>query len=80
MSLPKSYEDWRHCIEVDCRQPLTADYITTRLAALRDARDPHTRQFLERYGEARLTATISWFERAAKNPTPTPAAADRTTA
>ena len=35
MSLPNSNEDWRHCIEVDCRQPLTADYIATHLVALR---------------------------------------------
>ena len=70
MSFPNSYQEWRHCIEVDCRQPLTADYIAARLAALRDPRDPHTAQFLECYGEARLTSTIAWFEQAAGHPTP----------
>lgn len=69
MSIPNSYEEWRHCIEVDCRQPLTADFIAKRLGALRDQKDGHTRQFVECYGEERLAITISWFERAAGHPT-----------
>lgn len=30
-ALPTSYTAWRHCIEVDCAQPLTAPFIAERL-------------------------------------------------
>ncbi len=33
--VPANYDAWRHCIEVDCAQPLTAAFIAQRLAALR---------------------------------------------
>jgi len=62
--LPTSYAEWRHCIEKKCGLALTPDYITIRLAALRDDRDVHTREFRRIYGEAHLRATIAWFTRA----------------
>ncbi|PPV05356.1 hypothetical protein XbrCFBP1976_17690, partial [Xanthomonas bromi] len=40
--LPESYSAWRHCIEIDCAQPLTATFIAQRLAALHDPADHHT--------------------------------------
>ena len=66
MHLPTTYDEWRHCIEVKCRQPLTREYVAARITALRDGRDPHTRRFLECYGEAQWRLTIDWFERAAR--------------
>ncbi len=62
--IPATYAEWRHCIEQKCRLALTPDTIATRLAALRDARDAHTREFRRIYGEPHLRATIGWFERA----------------
>jgi hypothetical protein len=62
--IPTSYASWRHCIEKKCGLALTPDYIATRLAALRDSRDAHTREFTRLYGESHLRATIGWFERA----------------
>lgn len=64
--IPSSYADWRHCIEHDCRQPLTAGFITARLASLRDPADAHTRDFTRLYGEAQHRATVEWFEQAAR--------------
>jgi hypothetical protein len=66
--IPSTYADWRRCIEHDCRQPLTADFIATRLAALRDPADSHTRDFTRLYGQAHLGATLGWFEQAAAEP------------
>ncbi len=67
MKLPTTYEEWRYCIEVACRQPLSPDYVATRLDALRNTADPQTARFLELYGGAHLAATIGWFEQAARD-------------
>jgi hypothetical protein len=63
-TIPTTYAGWRHCIENKCRQPLTRDYVTARLAALRDTDDAHTRAFIRLYGEPQRQTTIAWFERA----------------
>lgn len=63
--IPSNYAEWRHCIEVQCGQSLTPEYIATRLAALRDPKDAHTQAFVRLYGEAHHRATIGWFEQAA---------------
>lgn len=63
-TIPTTYASWRYCIENKCRQPLARDYITGRLAALRDTDDAHTRTFIRLYSEAQRQATIAWFERA----------------
>ncbi|PKV10756.1 hypothetical protein [Xanthomonas prunicola] len=63
-AIPDSYTAWRHCIEVDCAQPLTAPFIVQRLASLRDPGDHHTQQFLRRWGQAHQQQVIGWFEQA----------------
>ncbi|MCD0246342.1 hypothetical protein JWH11_12560 [Xanthomonas melonis] len=62
--LPESYAAWRHCIEIDCAQPLTATFIAQRLAALNDPTDHHTQQFLRCWGQAHHWGVLEWFERA----------------
>lgn len=64
LAIPDSYTAWRHCIEVDCAQPLTAPFITQRIASLRDLSNHHTQQFLRRWGEPHHRRVIGWFERA----------------
>lgn len=66
--VPANYDAWRHCIEVDCPQPLTAAFIAQRLAALRAPGDHHTQQFLRRWGAQHHTQVIAWFERAQQQP------------
>ncbi len=65
--IPRDYAAWRHCIEHDCQIPLTQDFITARLEALRNERDEHTRRFLECYGDDHHRQVLSWFERAAES-------------
>ena len=36
--IPQSYEQWRHCIEVECGIALTEPFVTQRLACLAPAR------------------------------------------
>ena len=59
--VPDTYAAWRHCIEVECRIPLTLAFVQQRLAALEDAGDFHTRQFVERWGEAHRQRVVEWF-------------------
>ena len=59
----KTYDDWKHCITVLCRIPLTPTYVEQRLAALRDPTDQGT-QFVATWGEAHLARVIGWFEQA----------------
>ena len=59
-----TYDDWKHCITVLCRIPLTLAYVEQRLAALRDPDDNGTQKFIATWGEAHLAHVIGWFEQA----------------
>ena len=59
-----TYADWKHCITVLCRIPLTPAYVEQRLASLRDPADHGTQKFLAVWGEAHLARIIGWFEQA----------------
>jgi hypothetical protein len=63
--IPDSYEQWRHCIEVDCAIGLTPLFIAERLRELRDPAHERTRQFARLYGVDHLQRVVAWFERAA---------------
>ena len=60
----KSYEEWRHCITVDCGLELTPDYISKRISALKNDTDPHTQQFVKLYGQAYRQQVLGWFKQA----------------
>lgn len=65
--IPTTYESWRHCIEVHCRLPLTADYIAQRLRELEDRSVYSTEQLLRHYGEAHVARIKQWFQQAAQD-------------
>ena len=60
----RTYDDWKHCITVLCRIPLTPDYVEQRLAALRNPDDHGTQKFTATWGEAHLARVTGWFEQA----------------
>lgn len=62
--VPESYAAWRHCIEVDCGLRLDIDYVNQRIAALANAADFQTQQFVRCWGEAHRQRVIGWFRRA----------------
>ncbi|WEF24875.1 hypothetical protein [Paracoccus sp. S3-43] len=62
--VPRTYEEWEHCITVKCGIPLTADYLAGRIAALEDGHDFHTGKFIERWGPAHHARTLAWFRQA----------------
>ena len=64
ITIPSSYPEWRHCIEVICRQPLTAEFIAQRLSALANVREYSTARFIERYGPVHHQCVQEWFAQA----------------
>ena len=60
----KTYDEWKHCITVLCRIPITLAYVEERLAALRDPADHSTQKFIATWGGAHLARVIGWFEQA----------------
>ena len=64
--VPKTYEEWKHCITVKCDIPLTTAYVRERIAALTDDRELDTQKFIERWGNAHHARTLAWFRRAAE--------------
>ena len=61
---PQTYEQWRHCITVECSIPLTMEFVTRRLAVWRDETSAETARFRRLYGDAHWQAVIGWFEHA----------------
>ncbi|MEM7098626.1 MAG: hypothetical protein AAF541_10250 [Pseudomonadota bacterium] len=63
--IPQSYEEWRHCITVECGIPLTAEFVAERLSIWRNEDLEETQRFRSLYGDVHWQATIGWFEQAA---------------
>lgn len=59
--IPKTYEEWRHCIVVECGLELTQEYISERISALKDDKDYSTRQFVKLYGPQYHQQVLNWF-------------------
>lgn len=67
MSLsPNSYEEWKHCITVDCGIPLTPGFISERIEALTNRNDFHTQKFIESWGVEHHAQTLGWFHHASE--------------
>lgn len=64
-AIPQTYEDWEHCITVQCGIPLTASFIASRIKALEDESDFRTQKFIEAWGAAHHAKTLEWFRQAA---------------
>lgn len=64
--IPTTYEEWRHCIQVICRIPLTEVFVHERLQALDDPAQHTTAQFLRHYGEPHRMRVRAWFAEAGR--------------
>ena len=62
--IPRNYEEWKHCITVECGIPLSIEFVEERITALQDIRDFKTKQFLDLYGERYLNQVLVWFSQA----------------
>lgn len=61
---PENYEQWHHCITVECGIPLSAEFIQKRLSVWRNEELQETIRFRNLFGDAHWRAVISWFEQA----------------
>ncbi len=62
--IPRSFKHWRYCIERWCGLELTTEFIDSRIAALENPKDEHTRRFVDCYGQSHRQAVIGWLKRA----------------
>ncbi|NTS78139.1 hypothetical protein HR060_14895 [Catenovulum sp. SM1970] len=62
--IPTNYDEWRHCITVECGLKLTPEYIASRIEALNNNADHYTQQYVKSYGQAQLEQTLAWFKQA----------------
>ncbi|MEM1111903.1 MAG: hypothetical protein AAGI11_08340 [Pseudomonadota bacterium] len=61
---PQSYDEWKHCITVECNIPLTTGYVEERLAVWRNEASEETKRFRRLYGDDYWRNVIAWFEQA----------------
>ncbi|MEM9533853.1 MAG: hypothetical protein AAGA23_23240 [Pseudomonadota bacterium] len=64
--VPETFEQWHHCITVECGIPLTTQFVTERLKVWKDDQAEETTRFRRLYGDDHWRSVISWFERAEK--------------
>lgn len=64
--IPKNFEQWMHCITVECGIPLTPEFVAQRLSIWRNMESEETIRFSRLYGDQHLKLVVGWFERVAK--------------
>ena len=65
MDYPQTYDQWHHCITVECGIVLSLPFVTERLAIWRDTQSDETLRFRRLYGDEHWQAVCRWFEQAA---------------
>lgn len=66
MPIPRNYEQWRHCITVECGIALTPTFLSERFGGGRDERSEETLRYRRLYGDRHWAVVQGWFERALK--------------
>lgn len=59
--IPQTYEQWRHCIVVECGLELTPAFISERISALQNDSEHYTQQFVKLYGQEHRHKVLGWF-------------------
>lgn len=62
--IPKTFQEWHHCITVDCGIELNAAYVAERFKILSDSQHKETKKLIARYGEAHTKQILDWFMQA----------------
>jgi hypothetical protein len=65
--IPQNYQEWRHCIIVECGLELTPSFIEARITSLQNESEHYTKQFIRLYGREYLQTVIGWFIQARAN-------------
>ncbi|MCL6414818.1 hypothetical protein MIB92_04070 [Aestuariirhabdus sp. Z084] len=64
--IPNNYDEWHHCITVECGLKLTPALIKERISSLQDANDFKNRQFMVLYGAHYQQQILASFQQAKK--------------
>ena len=64
-TVPQTYDEWQHCIEVKCGIPLSANYVAERISDLEIKEDFTTKKLIETWGIQHYDRTLGWFREAA---------------
>lgn len=59
--IPQNFQEWQHCIVVECGLQLTPDFINKRIASLQNSNEYHTQQFIRLYGPEYHQRVLGWF-------------------
>jgi hypothetical protein len=62
--IPQTYEQWQHCITVECGVPLTRRFVEERLGVWANPAAEETRRFEQFYGAAHRERVRQWFAQA----------------
>lgn len=62
--IPRTYDQWQHCITVECGLALTPAFVAERLTVWRNAQSEETLRFRRLYGDQHWQAVTAWFEQA----------------
>ena len=65
--IPNNFEEWRHCITVECGLDLTPGFVENRIASLQNTNEHYTQQFLKLYGEQHYQNVLGWFQQAQRS-------------
>ncbi len=65
--IPQTYEQWRHCIIVECGIELTPSYLAERRQTWGNEAAEETQRFRRLYGDRHWLAVRGWFEQAARD-------------
>ncbi len=68
--IPQNYDQWKHCIEVECGIVLSIDYLTGRLTSLNKLQSEETIRFINLYGHLHHQNITGWFKQALQSTKP----------
>jgi hypothetical protein len=60
--IPNTFNDWKKCIEQDCKIKLTNDFAKQRLSVYENEENEETKKFVQLYGEQHLKNIITWLQ------------------
>jgi hypothetical protein len=60
--IAQSFEEWKHCIENDCKIKLTKEFAKKRLSVYLNRKETETQKFISLYGEQHLENIIKWLK------------------
>ncbi len=60
--IPHTFNDWKNCIENDCKIELTKQFAATRLDVYQNPNNDETKKFIQLYSEQHLKNIIQWLQ------------------